>query len=129
LDRERIAVREALGYTPPHFPLAHHYASEGEEWMYGRGAHDKLTQSGDWRERIMLTSHRYMREDIGIGLSLLVSVGALAGIDTPLARAFLAIGSAILGEDLWANGRTLRALGLAELGVSGLKTLLTEGVR
>ena len=30
LDAERIAVREALGYGAPHFPLAHHYASEGE---------------------------------------------------------------------------------------------------
>ena len=26
LDGERIAVREALGYGPPHFPLANHYA-------------------------------------------------------------------------------------------------------
>ena len=46
LDAERIAVREAFGYGPPHFPLANHYAREGEEWMYGRGSHDKLTDSG-----------------------------------------------------------------------------------
>ncbi len=51
LDAERIAVREGLGYGGPHFPLAHHYASEGEQWMYGRGSHDRLTDSGDWRER------------------------------------------------------------------------------
>jgi opine dehydrogenase len=49
LDGERIAVREALGYGPPHFPLANHYARQGEEWMYGRGSHDRLTDSGDWR--------------------------------------------------------------------------------
>ncbi len=47
LDAERIAVREALGYGAPHFPLADHYAREGDEWMYGRGSHDKLTDSGD----------------------------------------------------------------------------------
>ena len=29
LDAERIAVREALGYGSPHFPLAHHYANRG----------------------------------------------------------------------------------------------------
>ena len=45
LDAERIAVREALGYGAPHFPLADHYAKDGDEWMYGRGSHDKLT---DW---------------------------------------------------------------------------------
>ena len=48
--------------------------SEGEEWMYGRGSHDKLTDSGDWREHIVLTQHRYMLEDVRIGLSFLVSV-------------------------------------------------------
>jgi NAD/NADP octopine/nopaline dehydrogenase, alpha-helical domain len=57
LDGERIALREALGYGAPHFPLANHYASAGEEWMYGRGSHDRLTTSGDWREQIALTAH------------------------------------------------------------------------
>ena len=97
-------MREALGYGAPHFPLADHYAREGEEWMYGRGSHDKLTDSGDWREHIVLTQHRYMLEDVRIGLSFLVSVGELAGVPTPLARAFLAIGGAICGEDFMADG-------------------------
>jgi opine dehydrogenase len=112
LDAERIAVREALGYGAPHFPLAHHYAEQGEEWMYGRGSHDKLTDSGDWREHIVLTQHRYMLEDVRIGLSFLVSCGELAGVRTPLARAFLSIGGAICGEDFMETGRTLASLGL-----------------
>jgi opine dehydrogenase len=127
LDAERVGVREALGYGPPHFPLADHYASEGEEWMYGRGSHDRLTDSGDWRERIVLTEHRYMREDVALGLSFLVSVGELAGVATPLARAFLAIGSAICGEDFLGHGRTLASLGLAHLDRAGLQQLLAEG--
>jgi opine dehydrogenase len=127
LDSERIAVREALGYGPPHFPLAHHYASEGEIWMYGRGSHDRLTDSGDWRERIVLTEHRYMREDLRLGLSLLVSIAELAGAATPLARSFLVIGGAICGEDLMETGRTLASLGLGELDRSELQTLLRKG--
>jgi opine dehydrogenase len=127
LDAERIAVREALGYGTPHFPLAHHYASEGEIWMYGRGSHDRLTDSGDWRERIVLTEHRYMREDLRLGLSLLVSVAALAGMATPMARAFLAIGGAICGEDFAQGGRTLETLGLGKLGKVELLTLLRKG--
>jgi opine dehydrogenase len=127
LDGERIAIRVALGYGPPHFPLADHYASEGEEWMYGRGSHDKLTDSGDWREKIVLTEHRYMREDVAIGLSLLVSLGELASVPTPLARAFLAIGAAICGEDWSGSGRTLASLGLGDLDAAGLKALLAEG--
>ncbi|MEO1689600.1 MAG: NAD/NADP octopine/nopaline dehydrogenase family protein, partial [Pseudomonadota bacterium] len=60
LDAERIAVREALGYAPPHFPLADHYATSN--WMYGNLAHDKLVDSGDWHEALNLSTHRYMAE-------------------------------------------------------------------
>jgi opine dehydrogenase len=113
LDAERIAVREALGYAPPHFPLADHYAKEGPEWMYGRGSHDRLTDSGDWRERIVLTEHRYMREDVRLGLSLLCDAGRVAGVPTPLAAAFLAIGGAICGES-FTGARTLTGCGLPD---------------
>ncbi|HZR90265.1 MAG TPA: NAD/NADP octopine/nopaline dehydrogenase family protein [Bradyrhizobium sp.] len=128
LDAERIAVREALGYGAPHFPLAHHYAKEGEIWMYGRGSHDRLTDSGDWRERIVLTNHRYMREDLRLGLSLLVSIAELADVATPLARSFLAIGGAICSEDFLRTGRTLASLGLGNLNRSELQGLLREGL-
>jgi opine dehydrogenase len=127
LDAERIAVRNGFGYAAPHFPLAHHYASEGEPWMYGRGSHDRLTDSGDWRERLVLTKHRYMREDLRLGLSFLVSVAELAGVATPLAFSFLAIGGAICGEDFLEGGRTLASLGLGHLDRNELQTLLCEG--
>jgi opine dehydrogenase len=129
LDAERIAVREALGYRAPHFPLADHYARAGEEWMYGRGSHDKLTDSGDWREHIVLTQHRYMLEDVRIGLSFLVSAGELAGMPTPLARAFLSIGGAVCGEDFMRTGRTLASLGLGGVDKKQLQALLAEGLQ
>jgi opine dehydrogenase len=127
LDAERIKVREALGYGAPHFPLANHYAREGEIWMYGRGSHDRLTDSGDWREQLVLTGHRYMQEDLRLGLSFLISVAELAHVDTPLARSFVAIGGAICGEDFAATGRTLANLGLGSLHRAELQTLLREG--
>lgn len=127
LDAERIKVREALGYGAPHFPLAHHYASEGEQWMYGRGSHDRLTDSGDWRERLVLLEHRYMREDLRVGLSFLISVAELAGVETPLAKAFLAIGGAICGDDFTRSGRTLASLSFGGLDKTALQTLLHEG--
>ena len=61
LDAERIAVREALGYKAPHFPLADHYKPDGDEWMYGRKVHQKLTDSNDWRERIVLRDRKSTR--------------------------------------------------------------------
>jgi len=68
-----------------------------------------------------------MREDLRLGLSLLVSAAELAGVATPLARAFLAIGGAICGEDFARDGRTLASLGLGDLNRKELQSLLHEG--
>jgi opine dehydrogenase len=127
LDAERVAVRQGFGYRGPHFPLAHHYATEGEQWMYGRGSHNRLTDSGDWRERIVLSEHRYMREDLRLGLSFLVSAAELAEVAVPLAKSFLTIGGAICGEDFMKSGRTLASLCLGHLDRDQLQTLLREG--
>ena len=127
LDRERVAIREALGYGAPHFPLADHYAASGSEWMYGRGSHERLTKSGDWRERIVLREHRYMIEDVRMGLALLASTARLAGVSVPLVEAFLSIGAAICGEDFSRTGRTLESVGLGGLDRAGALKLLREG--
>jgi opine dehydrogenase len=121
LDGERIAVREALGYRPYHFPLRDHYTTD--KWMYG-DAHDRLTESGDWRERIDLTTHRYMREDVEYGLAFLVSVAAWTAVPCPVARGLLALGSVVVGRDLRREGRTLENLGLAALSKEQLKARL-----
>jgi opine dehydrogenase len=124
LDAERIALRVALGYSAPHFPLADHYDSD--RWMYGN-AHDKLVDSGDWREHINLRTHRYMREDVAYGLAFLVSVADWTGLDCPIARGLLAIAGAVSGEDFAAGPRTLRALGLDRLDRSAMRRLLEQG--
>jgi opine dehydrogenase len=127
LDAERIAARVALGYGAPHFPLADHYRPDGEEWMYGRRVHQKLTDSKDWKERIVLAEHRYMREDVELGLAFLVSVCDWAGVPCPVARGLLAVASAVLGRDLRATGRTLENLGLARLEPGEFRQLLRSG--
>lgn len=125
LDNERIAVREALGYGAPHFPLADHY--ETDRWMYGNLAHDRLVGSRDWHEHLDLKSHRYMLEDIGLGLAFLVSVGEWAGVDMPVAAGLLAIGGAVAGRDFRAEGRTLASLGLAGESPAAVQAVLREG--
>ncbi len=112
LDGERIGIRERLGLPAPHYPLADHYTSD--RWMYG-DAHRKLVKSGDWREKIDLRTHRYMTEDVVLGLAFLVSVARWAGAPAPVAAGLLAIAGAILGRDLERGERTLEALGLADL--------------
>lgn len=125
LDAERMATREALGYGAPHFPLADHYNTD--QWMYGNLAHDKLTDSGDWREHLVLTDHRYMREDVQLALAFLVSVADWAGVTCPVAKGLLALGGAICGEDFTLTGRTLSKLGLDTLDRRAMTALLATG--
>ena len=129
LDAERIALREALGYGAPHFPLRDHYnkAGEGDEWMYGRAAHERLTDSGDWREDIDLKTHRYMLEDTRLGLSFLVSVGRWLGVPTPVAEGLLSIATPVSERPLYEEGRTLDNLGLARCTQQQLQSLLQQG--
>lgn len=124
LDGERIAVRKGLGYAGEHFPLSDHYNSD--RWMYG-DAHNRLVDSGDWREHIVLTEHRYMVEDVHCGLAFLVSVADWAGVPAPVATGLLSIASAICGKDLRKGERTLEALGLAGLSRERLVALLDRG--
>jgi len=124
LDNERITVRKALGYRGEHFPLSDHY--ENDRWMYG-DAHKRLVDSGDWREHIVLTEHRYMLEDVHMGLALLVSVADWVGVKVPVASGLLALGGAICGQDLTQGERTLVGMGLAGLSAQDMGRLLVEG--
>ncbi|MCW4115201.1 NAD/NADP octopine/nopaline dehydrogenase family protein [Aurantimonas sp. MSK8Z-1] len=126
LDAERIAVREALGYGAPHFPLADHY--ETSNWMYGNLAHDKLVGSGDWHEHLNLKAHRYMSEDVALGLAFLVSVGEWTETPVPVAAGLLAIAGAAAGDDFRRTGRTLERLGLAQMTPAELQAMLREGL-
>lgn len=127
LDGERIALRQALGYGAPHFPLKDHY--ETSDWMYGDLAHDKLVSSGDWHEPLDLVHHRYMREDIGLGLAFLVSLGDWAGVPMPVARALLTLGGAVARTDFLKRGRTMASLGLDGYSRAGLTALLRDGFK
>lgn len=124
LDEERIRIRESLGYGAPHFPLRDHY--ENDRWMYG-DAHKRLVDSGDWREKIDLHTHRYMTEDVQHGLAFLVSVARYAGTPAPIATGLLAVASGIVGRDLEKGPRTLDAMGLADLAVVDLRARLVTG--
>ncbi|MBV2180670.1 MAG: NAD/NADP octopine/nopaline dehydrogenase family protein [Castellaniella sp.] len=124
LDQERIAVREALGYAGPHYPLSDHYLND--RWMYG-DSHRHLVESGDWREHIDLHRHRYITEDTETGLCFLASAARYAGVDAPVAHGLLALVGAFLGRDLRGGPRSLEALGMATLSRQALRQRLQDG--
>ncbi|MEM7254125.1 MAG: NAD/NADP octopine/nopaline dehydrogenase family protein, partial [Pseudomonadota bacterium] len=128
LDAERIAIRKALGYAAPHFPLADHYDDARDEWMYGNSSHERLVESGDWREELDLESHRYMLEDVAIGLSFLTSVGRYASVPTPVADALLSLGRTICKTNFLTT-RGLEQFDLHTLERAVLRRHLHEGFK
>jgi len=126
-DRERIALREALGFGSHHYPFADHYGENYKnEWMYGRRGHSELVKSEKWRESLDF-NHRYIREDVKCNLALLSSIGDLCEIETPIADSLLNLIGVITDEDYKKTGRTLEYLGLSNKTVDEIMELLHEG--
>jgi opine dehydrogenase len=127
LDEERIAVRKALGFQANHYPLEDYYdETRPNEWMYPRIAKKLLMESRLWYEKIDY-QHRYVTEDIGCGLTFLVSVADYIGVDVPIARSLLTLAGVVVGSNFMKTGRTLQSLGLSQFSVEKLRRILDEG--
>ena len=103
LDAERMAVRKALGFDTDPLPLAQFYAGNG--WFYDNLGQDLPQAEPQPHEPIDLLQHRYVAEDIDIGLATLVGLARSANVPTPLAEGFLAQAAAITGRDPMAQSR------------------------
>ncbi|MBI4028689.1 MAG: NAD/NADP octopine/nopaline dehydrogenase family protein [Verrucomicrobia bacterium] len=123
VDRERIELARAFGYTVPSLAeeLAEHYQPR-ELFFEINGAWDLVVIKGPPDVK-----SRYFTEDIPFGLVPWVQLGERAGVGTPLLRALLSLGAVIIEQDVLKTGRTLSTLGIADMSVSNLKTFLKSG--
>ena len=68
-----------------------------------------------------VVDHRYIYEDVPMGLCLMGSLGRAVGLKMPLSESLTHIASSLLQRDFFAQGRTLESLGLSHLDADGLK--------
>lgn len=54
--------------------------------------------------------HRYLLEDVPMGLGLFVSLGKVANIETSIAESIMTLGGALLGEDFGKRSRSIQYL-------------------
>ena len=106
VDGERMAIRAGLGSPSTFRPSS---------------SHDHLP------EEVATFEHRYVTEDVALGLSLLESAGRLAAADTPVISGLLSVFGALLGRDLRADGRGLDRLGLGDFVRREIGELLHDG--
>ena len=120
-DGERMAVRQGFGYAQPHWPLADYYADA--DWFYGAGAYSSVQRRSVWREQLAF-DHRYIVEDVAIGLVLWSALGRVLALATSVTDALIEISEALTGRDFRAEGRTLERLGLAGLTAAEIRERL-----
>jgi opine dehydrogenase len=127
VDAERVATRAGWGYPAPHYELATYYdEARAAEGLYGAGARAKLTASGLWDE-VVTYEHRYVTEDVALGLPLFESAARAAGTASDAISGLLLAFGALLGRRLTGQGRALERLGLGDRSRREIRAFLQEG--
>ncbi len=126
LDRERLAIAEALGLSVrtifEHFHLSFHVPvasiSEMNQNMHreGRGGTGPATADS-----------RYVTEDVPFGLAVTSALGRIAGVPARLHEAGTEIFSAMYGRDFPAENDLLDAIGLQEMDIHTLRGAVRTG--
>ncbi len=125
VDQERRDIGKALGYDLLPINEAFHAAGfgpRGDLWATINGS-------------LMLTrlkapgslTNRWLTEDIPYGIATWSKLGGQYGVETPIMRAFVDIGSVVMGFDGWKNGRGLEDLGIAGMDKRSLRAYLKNG--
>lgn len=131
IDAERVRVAAALGAQVPTLP-------DWFERVYGvRGATlvetcRLLTTNADGPYQATGTprsfDHKYISEDVPVGLVPMSALGAAAGVATPAIDALVTLAATIAGTDFAAAARTLDRMGLAGLDAAQIRRTVQEGL-
>ena len=72
-------------------------------------------------------NHRYLLEDVPMGLGLYVSVANLVGVDTSIQAGIMSLASALLNKDLKSGARTIQyLLGKDDVTVEDINMAISE---
>nr|WP_311521725.1 NAD/NADP octopine/nopaline dehydrogenase family protein [uncultured Porphyromonas sp.] len=70
-------------------------------------------------------NHRYINEDVPMGLGLYTSIAKVVGVDTSVQEGIIALSSALLDKDLSTNARTIQyLLGKDDVSIEDIKTAI-----
>ena len=131
INAERVAVAAALGASVPTL----------EDWfdrVYGVCGADLvetcqlLTTNSDGPYQATGTpksfEHKYITEDVPVGLMPMSALGAAAGVPTPAIDALITLSHTMAGKDFSVEARTLERMGLAGMDASQIRRFVEMGV-
>ena len=126
LDGERLALARAVGLTIP--------SAAEEQWRMGYGPKGSIyeTLAGSQALRSIEgprdLKHRFFTEDVPFFLAPWLDLARVAGMEMPLAQAFVRLAGALCGTDWLTDRRRIDALANGMRSLGELKAFLTSGI-
>lgn len=132
LDEERRAVAKALNIPTKTFLEFFYLSGYTTERAYRTGSvYQALQESAPNRyiKGPQSLDHRYMHEDVGMGLVPLSEFGKVARVETPIMDSLVHLASAMMRIDYRRDGLSLEKMGLGAVTKERLEDYLFEGPR
>lgn len=107
-DKQKNEVLKAYGCEPLGYFEAAKWRNEYDLNIDAMTSFRSFADSSNKGPKVI--RHRYLLEDVPMGLGLYVSLGHVAGVDTTIAESIITLSSALLGEDFSAQARTIQSL-------------------
>ena len=129
LDKERLALVEAVGLTP--VPAMRWYYRQGCTPIETDSVYEAFQAGGPDQNLKAPNSldHRYVIEEVNYGLVPLASLGRMLHVPTPNMDALIRIASTTNERNFWAEGLSAEKLGIADMSLHELNQFLEEGYR
>ena len=94
------------------------------EWLYQSTTVKQESLQGAEKSPSFI-NHRYINEDVPMGLGLYTSIAKVVGVDTSVQEGIIALSSALLDKDLSTNARTIQyLLGKDDVSIEDIKTAI-----
>lgn len=107
-DKQKNEVLKAYGCEPLDYFEAAKWRNEEDLTVDAMTSFRSFADSSN--KGPMFLRHRYLLEDVPMGLGLFVSLGKVAGVDTSIAESIMTLGGALLGEDFKSQSRSIQYL-------------------
>ena len=107
-DKQKNEVLKAYGCDPLDYFEAAKWRNEEDLSVDAMTSFKSFADSSN--KGPMFLRHRYLLEDVPMGLGLFVSLGKVAGVDTSIAESIMTLAGALLGEDFQNQTRSIQYL-------------------
>lgn len=124
-DKEKNKVLQAFGCEPLDYFEAAKWRNEVDLNIDAMAVFRSFADSSNKGPSFI--NHRYLLEDVPMGLGLYISIAKLVGVDTSIQEGIASLASALLNKDLKNGARTIQYLLNGDrVSVEDIKKAITE---